>query len=79
MAYWGVLLRRCGSGRRGFESHSLRSVKEIIMATKVKELDNLKDGDRRSCPICSTQKKGMVSADKVWQATLKYGGSSHRK
>jgi hypothetical protein len=49
------------------------------MANKAKELDNTKDGDRNSCVVCNPPKKrNRVGADKVWAATLAYGGNSHR-
>lgn len=35
------------------------------MTTKVKELDNLKEGDRTRCPICSPSSK-RVREDQVW-------------
>lgn len=49
------------------------------MPAKARELDNRKDGDRSRCELCNPQKKGTVRVDQVWQATLTYGGSSHRK
>ena len=35
------------------------------MSTKVKELDNLKEGDRNGCPICSPSSK-RIREDQVW-------------
>ena len=35
------------------------------MATKVKELDNLKEGDRNNCVICNPSKR-LVREDQVW-------------
>lgn len=38
------------------------------MPKKAKELDNLKDGDRSSCPICNPpDKKKWVTANKLWR------------
>ena len=47
------------------------------MGTKVKELDNSKQGDRGACVICNPPKKGRVTASQVWAATQKFGGKSH--
>jgi hypothetical protein len=35
------------------------------MGTKVKELDNLKDGPREGCSICNPSQR-MVREDQVW-------------
>lgn len=49
------------------------------MTSKAQELDNTKDGDRNNCPICHPlDPTKWVPAWKVWEATLKYGGSSVR-
>lgn len=37
------------------------------MATKVKELDNTKDGDRNACPICNPVRKGRRSMSDLWE------------
>jgi len=38
------------------------------MPTKVKELNNRKEGDRRQCPICNPPdpKRGRISMSKLW-------------
>ena len=49
------------------------------MGTKVKELDNSKNGDRGACPLCNPpNNKKRVTASQVWAATQKFGGKSHR-
>lgn len=49
------------------------------MGIIAKELDNKKDGDRNSCPICNPiNLKKRVTASQVWAATQKFGGRSHR-
>lgn len=35
------------------------------MPTKVKELDNSKDGDKNACPICNPNPK-RVREDQIW-------------
>lgn len=35
------------------------------MPTKVRELDNSRDGERLSCPICNPSKR-LVREDQVW-------------
>ena len=48
------------------------------MGTKVKELDNSKNGDRGACPLCNPpDPKKKVTASQVWAATQKFGGKSH--
>ena len=50
-----------------------------MMGTKARELDPHHQGDRGACGICNPpDPRKRVSADKVWAATLKYGGRSHR-
>ncbi len=49
------------------------------MGSKVKELDNRRDGDRNACPTCNPPNlKKRVTASQVWAATSKFGGKSHR-
>lgn len=42
------------------------------MPTKVKELDNRKDGDRRQCNLCNPRKKkDEISANELWNRRFK--------
>lgn len=42
------------------------------MPTKVKELNNLKEGDRHNCVLCCPSKR-MVPEDKVWEFANRTG------
>lgn len=44
-----------------------------MMPTKVKELDNRKDGDRNACPICNPNPK-RVTMDRLWHWSLRNPG-----
>ena len=43
------------------------------MATKVKELDNRHDGDRRACPICNPRRDRLTMSD-LWEWQRQHPG-----
>lgn len=43
------------------------------MPTKVKELNNRKEGDRRQCPICNHnfKKRGRITMSELWEWSMR--------
>lgn len=46
------------------------------MTHLAKELDNRREGDRSSCPICRKARGDVISCDRVWTWSLAHPGES---